>query len=57
MTDQNKPITKHKAAAKEHLAGVKGAHQWIQDLSAQGLLRTQYPIRDQPDTPPTEAAK
>jgi hypothetical protein len=57
MTDQNAPVTKRKTTAKEHLAGIKGARVWIQDLSEQGLLRTQHPIRDTPDTPSKEPAK
>lgn len=53
MTDNDKPAHKHKVSAKEHLAGVHAAAKWIQELSAQGLLRTQHPIRDEP-IPPAE---
>lgn len=48
MTDNDKPATKHKVSAKEHLAGIKAAQVYIQALSAEHLLRTQDPIRDQP---------
>lgn len=48
VTDNDKPATKHKVSAKEHLAGVHAAAAYIQALSAQGLLRSQHPIRDEP---------
>jgi hypothetical protein len=48
MTDTNAPVTKHMATAKEHAAGVKAARQWIQDLSAAGLLDSQHPVKDEP---------
>jgi hypothetical protein len=50
MTDDGKPVSKRKKSAKEHLAGIKAAQAWQQDLQAAGLLRTQAPIRDTPIT-------
>lgn len=57
MTDNDKPAPHHKTTAKEHLAGVHAAQKWIQELSAQGLLRSQHPVRDEPIPAPAEAAK
>lgn len=51
MTDNDKTLHRYKGTAKEHLAGIKGAAKEIQTLSAQHLLRTQDPVRDQPVTP------
>ena len=48
MVDQNKPVTKHLVTAREHLAGVKAAQAWHQDLAQQHLLDTQTPIKDTP---------
>jgi len=48
MTDQNAPVTKHLATAKEHLAGIAASRAWVQDLSAQHLLDSQQPIKDAP---------
>lgn len=48
VTDEQATFRKHQHSLKEHLAGVKGAHAWIQELSAQHLLRSQSPIRDEP---------
>lgn len=48
MTDQNAPVHKHHATAREHLAGVKAARAWIQDLAAQQLLDSQAPIKNTP---------
>lgn len=53
MTDNDKPAPHHKTSAKEHLAGVHAAQKWIQELSAQGLLRSQHPVRDEPVPPPS----
>jgi hypothetical protein len=56
MTDNDKPLHKHKRSAKEHLAGIKAAAAWQQDLQAAQLLRTQAPIRDTPVEPPAPAS-
>lgn len=48
MTDDDKPVSKRKRSAKEHLAGVAGTAKEIQTLASEHLLRTQDPIRDQP---------
>lgn len=48
MTDNDKPLARHLGTAKEHLAGIKAAQTWIQELSAAGLLHAQQPIRDTP---------
>ena len=42
------PVTKHLATAKEHLAGIKAAQKWHQELAAAHLLALQSPIRDEP---------
>lgn len=52
MTDQGAPYAKHHATLKQHLAGVKAAQTWIRELSAEHLLKSQNPIKDQPATPP-----
>lgn len=57
MSDPNAPFTKHRGTLKEHLAGVKGAHKWIQELSAQHLLDSQNPIKNQPVEQPQEQPK
>lgn len=46
--DENAPVRRHVATAREHLAGVKAGQVWVQELAAAHLLRTQQPIRDQP---------
>lgn len=56
MTDPAAPFAKHKATLKEHLAGVKGAQTWIQELSASHLLDSQQPIKSQPVQPPAKEA-
>lgn len=48
MTDTNTSAGVHYVSAREHLAGIKAAQQWIQDLTDAHLLRTQQPIRDLP---------
>jgi hypothetical protein len=48
MTDQGAPIVAHLASAKEHLAGIKAARVWHQDLAAKHLLDTQRPVKDDP---------
>lgn len=48
MIDPNAPYAKHRGSLKEHLAGVKAAHAWIQELSAEHLLKSQEPISKQP---------
>lgn len=48
MTDQNAPVRKHIITAREHLAGVKAARVWIQELSDLHLLKHQDPISKQP---------
>jgi hypothetical protein len=53
MTDESKSYRKHLGTAKEHLAGIKAAAVWRQDLAAVGLLKTQTPIRELP-LPDTE---
>lgn len=42
------PVHKHKHSAKQHLAGIKAAQIWVQELTAAHLLDTQQPIKDQP---------
>jgi hypothetical protein len=56
MTDNDKTLNRYKGTAKESLAGIKGAREWIQTLQAEGLLRTQNPERDQPVDPAPEAS-
>ena len=51
MTDNNAPVRKHLATAREHAAGVKANRAWVHDLAAKGLLRTQAPISEQPAAP------
>lgn len=50
-------VTKHKATAKQHLAGLAGSKAWIQELTAAHLLRSQQPIRELPLPAPDEPAK
>lgn len=57
MNDPGAPYAKHHGTLKEHLAGVKGAHKWIQELSAQHLLDSQDPIKNRPVNPPQEQPK
>lgn len=57
MSDPGAPFAKHQVSLKEHLAGVKGARVWIQELSAQHLLDSQDPIKNQPVEPPREQSK
>jgi hypothetical protein len=57
MTDNDKPAHRRKITAKEHLAGVHAARKYIQALSAEGLLRSQHPVRDEPIPTPGEAPK
>ena len=57
MTDPNAPYTKHHGTLKEHLAGVKGAHKWIQELAAEHLLKGQDPIKDRPVHAPAQEGK
>lgn len=47
------PVAAHVKNAKEHLAGIKAAQVWRQDLVAQHLLDTQQPIKDTPVAAPT----
>lgn len=51
MTDQNAPVVKHHASAKQHLAGVKASQVYIQALAAAHLLDSQSPIKDTPVQP------
>lgn len=57
MSDPNAPYAKHHGTLKEHLAGVKGAHVWIQELSAEHLLKGQDPIKDRPVNPPAQEGR
>lgn len=41
-------------SAREHLAGVKGAAKWIQDLAAEHLLKSEQPISKRPVKPAGE---
>lgn len=55
MTGTQPLVVKHHATAREHLAGIKAAQAFQQDLMARQLLDSQYPIRDWPiTTPPQE---
>lgn len=56
MTDQNAPVRKHLQSAREHLAGVKAARAWHQELTAAHLLRSQehQPHLPKPAQPPLE---
>lgn len=51
MTHPKHPINQHYHSAKEHLAGVRAARRWRQELIDAHLLDTQQPIKDQPVTP------
>lgn len=56
MTAPKKPIDVHYQSAREHLAGLKAAAKWREDLIAAHLLDSQTPIKSQPfpaETPPT----
>lgn len=48
MTAAANSTAKRLTAAREHLAGIKAARVWQQDLAAAHLLRTEAPISDQP---------
>jgi hypothetical protein len=48
MTDENAPVRKHLATAKEHLAGLAAAAKWREDLINAHLLDSQAPIKDEP---------
>lgn len=54
MSATPNPIQKKQATAKQHLAGLAGSKAWIQELTAQHLLDSQQPIKDEPitDEPP-----
>jgi len=54
MTSPAKPVKKHLASAREHLAGLKAAAAFQQDLSAAHLLKSQQPISDTPYPAETE---
>ncbi len=56
MSDQNAPVTKHVVTAREHLAGVKAAHVWHQELASEHLLSYQQPIKDWPIRPDQQAS-
>jgi hypothetical protein len=46
--DANAPIIKHTVSAKEHLAGIKGAQVYHQELAAKHLLDSQQPVKNTP---------
>lgn len=48
MSTQATPYVAHYNTAREHLAGIAASEQWLKDLTAAHLLRTQQPIRDYP---------
>lgn len=48
MATPESRLDRHYRSAKEHLAGVKAAQVWVQELMAQHLLDSQHPIRDRP---------
>lgn len=48
MTHDHKPYPGHLATAKEHLAGVRAAQAFHQELAAKHLLDSQKPIKDEP---------
>lgn len=51
MTPSDPPVKKHLGTAKEHLAGMRAAQKWRQELIAAHLLDTQAPIKDTPIAP------
>jgi hypothetical protein len=48
MSDPNAPVARAMVNAKEHLAGIKAAQAFHQELAAAHLLRTQSPISREP---------
>lgn len=54
MTDQNAPMRKRAVTAKEHLAGIRAAMVFHQELADAHLLTYQSPISKQPILPDTE---
>jgi hypothetical protein len=54
VTDENAPVRKHLASAKERAAGSRAAQAWHQELAAEHLLRSQQPISSEPVTPTVE---
>lgn len=56
-TNENRPVRRHLATAKEHLAGIKAAAAWYQDLMDAHLLDSQTPIKDTPYPASGEEAK
>lgn len=54
MTDNDRPVKKRIDSAAQHLAAVRAASIWHQELIAAHLLRDESPIRDLPLPPETE---